>query len=169
MTISIRLAHRADRAAIWALLRPMLRAAETYSLPQDWSEEEALAFWLGGDHEVFVAEKSGAIVGTYYLQANQLGGGDHVANCGYVTGADAEGQGVATAMHRDSIARARDRGFLAMQFNFVVSSNVRAVQLWLKEGFAIVGRLPAAFRHPERGHVDALVMFRSLIAPIAKP
>jgi ribosomal protein S18 acetylase RimI-like enzyme len=49
-----------------------------------------------------------------------------------------------------------------MQFNFVVSSNTRAVALWESFGFEIVGRLPQAFHHPKLGYVDALVMFRSL-------
>jgi len=49
-----------------------------------------------------------------------------------------------------------------MQFNCVVSTNERAVKLWQKWGFAIVGRLPLAFRHPTHGYVDALVMFRPL-------
>jgi ribosomal protein S18 acetylase RimI-like enzyme len=57
---------------------------------------------------------------------------------------------------------ARERGYRAMQFNFVVSTNERAVRLWQSLGFAIVGRLPGAFRHPAHGYVDALVMYQSL-------
>ena len=49
-----------------------------------------------------------------------------------------------------------------MQFNFVVSTNARAVRLWSDLGFEIVGRLPLAFEHPELGFVDALVMFRRI-------
>jgi len=49
-----------------------------------------------------------------------------------------------------------------MQFNFVVSTNKRAVKLWSSLGFEIVGRLPRAFEHPELGLVDALVMYREL-------
>jgi ribosomal protein S18 acetylase RimI-like enzyme len=49
-----------------------------------------------------------------------------------------------------------------MQFNFVVSTNERAVRLWESCGFSVVGRLPGAFAHPALGFVDALVMFRTL-------
>jgi ribosomal protein S18 acetylase RimI-like enzyme len=61
-----------------------------------------------------------------------------------------------------SLERAKERGFRAMQFNFVVSTNERAVKLWVDLGFEIVGRLPLAFEHPTLGFVDALVMYRSL-------
>jgi hypothetical protein len=61
-----------------------------------------------------------------------------------------------------SLAHARARGFRAMQYNFVVSTNERAVQLWQAMGFAIVGRLPGAFAHPTLGLVDALVMYQML-------
>lgn len=50
-----------------------------------------------------------------------------------------------------------------MQFNFVVVDNTRAIGLWQSLGFAVVGRLPGAFRHTDGAFVDALVMFRSLV------
>jgi ribosomal protein S18 acetylase RimI-like enzyme len=102
------------------------------------------------------------IVGTYYLRANNAGGGAHVANCGYMVAADATGRGVARAMCAHSLAHAKDRGFRAMQFNFVITTNKRAVRLWQAMGFSIVGRLPGAFLHPTQGYVDALVMYREL-------
>jgi ribosomal protein S18 acetylase RimI-like enzyme len=102
-------------------------------------------------------------VGTYFLQANQQGGGSHVANCGYITVPWATGRGVARSMCAHSLERARERGFTAMQFNFVVSTNERALALWQHFGFEIVGRLPGAFQHPIKGFVDALVMYRSLL------
>lgn len=158
----IRPATPADAAAIWAIIEPVIRAGETYTLDRDMSEGDAIAYWLGADKETFVAEEEGAILGTYYLRANQAGGGRHVCNAGYMTGAAAVGRGVARSMGLHSIEHARARGFRAMQFNFVVSSNVRAVGLWQSLGFEVVGRLPGAFDHPADGFVDALVMFRAL-------
>lgn len=158
----IRAARPADAAAIWRIIGPTIRAGETYALAADLGEAEALAYWLGRDRETFVAEQDGAIVGTYYLRANQAGGGRHVCNCGYMTSAAATGRGVARAMCLHSLDHARRQGYRAMQFNFVVSTNVRAVALWQALGFAIVGRLPGAFAHPALGFVDALVMYRPL-------
>jgi ribosomal protein S18 acetylase RimI-like enzyme len=102
------------------------------------------------------------VVGTYYLQSNQKGGGAHVANCGYATLAQARGRGVARAMCIYSMETARQQGYLAMQFNFVVATNEGAVALWKSLGFEVVGRVPQAFRHPALGLVDALVMYRAL-------
>ena len=144
------------------MLEPIVRAGETYTLPQEMSRQEALAYWFEPAHQVFIAEDNGSQVGTYFLRANQLGGGSHVANCGYVTAPWATGRGVARAMCTHSLERARDAGFKAMQFNFVVSTNDRAVRLWQSFGFEIVGRLPRAFQHPTRGLVDAYVMYRWL-------
>ena len=124
--------------------------------------EDALAYWMSPEHEVFVAEEHDEVLGTYFLRANQKGGGSHVANCGYITAARATGRGVARAMCAHSLDHARARGFQAMQFNFVVVTNERAVRLWQSFGFETVGRLPRVFRHPTLGLVDALVMHRVL-------
>jgi len=160
--VLIRPATFDDKAAIWSILEPVIRAGETYALPRDMRQADALAYWMGPDRETFVAEAGGRIAGTYYLRANQAGGGDHVCNCGYITAVAARGKGVARAMCEHSLTHARTRGFKAMQFNFVISTNERAVRLWEQLGFAIVGRLPGAFRHPSLGEVDALVMYLAL-------
>lgn len=162
MPLSIRPATPAADDAIWAILEPTFRAGETYPIARDVSRAEALAYWRNAGHVVFVAEDAGQIVGTYYLRANNRGGGAHVANCGYIVAPDAVGRGVARAMCEQSMAQARERGFTAMQFNFVIASNERAVRLWQSCGFAIVGTLPGTFEHPTRGFVDAYVMYRKL-------
>jgi ribosomal protein S18 acetylase RimI-like enzyme len=158
----IRLAHPADDDAIWAILEPVFRAGETYPIARDIGRDEALAYWHSPGHTVFVAEDNGTIVGTYYLRANQKGGGSHVANCGYMTAQAATGRGVARAMCEHSLRSAKESGFASMQFNFVVATNERAVGLWQSCGFEIAGRLPGVFRHPTFGPVDALVMIRVL-------
>ena len=162
MPIVIRPATDDDRAAIWRILEPTIRAGETYALPRELSEADALAYWLAPPHEVFVASDGDELVGTYFIQPNHRGGGAHVANCGYVTGPWATNRGVASAMCEHSLAYARQRGYRAMQYNLVVSANGQAVRLWKSFGFAVVGKLPEAFAHPKLGFVDAFVMYRAL-------
>ena len=160
--MTIRPAGPADANAIWEILEPTIRSGETYTLPRDMGREEALAYWFSAEHAVFVAEEGGEVLGTYYLRANQKGGGAHVCNCGYMTAARATQRGIAGAMCEHSLEYAKAQGFRAMQFNFVVSSNETALHLWQKYGFATVGRLPGAFLHPRLGYVDALVLYRAL-------
>ncbi|HEY1856479.1 GNAT family N-acetyltransferase [Acidocella sp.] len=159
---TIRPVTEADHDALWAILEPVIRAGETYPLPRDMSKAHALAYWTAPDHETFAAAEDTKLLGTYYLRANQTGNGAHVANCGYMTAPGATGRGIARAMCEHSLATARARGFAAMQFNLVVSTNERAVKLWTSMGFATLCRLPGAFRHPTHGDVDALLMFQKL-------
>jgi len=161
-TPMIRVAGPQDTGTIWTILEPVIRDGETYALPRDMTREDALSYWFSPGHHVFVAEVDGEILGTYYLRANQQGGGAHVANCAYMTHPAATGKGLANAMCLHSLDYARKQGFLAIQFNFVVSTNERAVRLWQRHAFEVVGRLPGAFSHPRLGYVDALVMYRTL-------
>ena len=160
--VNVREARADDADSVWAILEPVIRVGETHTLARDMGRKAALEFWFAKGHEVFIAEDGGAVVGTYFLRANQGGGGSHVANCGYVTATEATGKSVARAMCGHSLEHAKKRGFRAMQFNFVVSTNERAVRLWKSFGFEVVGTLPGAFLHPTAGFVDALVMYRAL-------
>lgn len=158
----IRSAEERDDAAIWAVLEPVIRAGETYMLPREMTAVEAIGYWRSPQHAIFVAEDAGEVLGTYYLRANQQGGGAHVANCGYMTAESASGRGVARAMCAHSVDQAKARGFRAIQFNCVIATNERAVRLWQSFGFAIAGTSPEAFLHPRLGFVDALVMHKKL-------
>jgi ribosomal protein S18 acetylase RimI-like enzyme len=160
--MEIRTARPADERAIAEIIVPTIRDGTTYTLDSDMSEADALSYWLSADKETFVAEADGLILGTYYMRPNQAGGGRHVCNCGYMTLAGATGRGIARAMCLHSLAHARSRGYRAMQFNFVVATNDRAVRLWQALGFQIVGRLEGAFQHPVHSFVDALVMYQRL-------
>lgn len=160
--IEIRAYEPTDADALWRILEPVFRAGDTYAVEPDISENDAIAFWTGPPHKTFVAEAEAGPLGSYYIQPNQRGGGAHVCNCGFVTGAAARGRGVARAMLEHSLTFAAEAGFAAMQFNFVVASNERAIAIWKDYGFEIVGRLPGAFRPLNAAPVDALVMYKTL-------
>lgn len=161
--VSIRPATPADWSGIWAVLEPMIREGETYPLDRDLDERAAFDYWNARDKSVFVAIDVGEkIVGTYTLRPNSTGPAAHVANAGYAVRPDQRGKGIAQALCRHSLATAREQGYRAMQYNLVIATNERAVRLWQYMGFAIVGALPGAFRHPSAGFVDAYVMYQQL-------
>ena len=173
-SLSLRLANDMDREAIWRILEPTIRAGETWALPRDWTRDDALTYWFAAGHEVWLCERGGIdgngriegdardVVGTYFLRTAQLGPGAHVANAGYMVDPSAWGIGVASNMCDHSLDRARALGFTAMQFNFVVSTNARAIALWERKGFRIIGRSPLAYQHATLGAVDAVMMHRAL-------
>ena len=160
--ITIRPATTGDHDAIWTILEPVYRAGETYCIPRDISRDDALADWFAAPFTAFVAVVGGRVLGTSHVGRNRPGPASHVANASFATHPDARGRGIARALVNHAKDWARDQGFRAMQFNFVVSTNADAVHSWQKAGFAIVGRLPGAFLHPQHGYVDALVMFLDL-------
>ena len=158
----IRQATAVDSDAIWDIFHSVVVTGDTYTFDPDISREEAHAYWLHPSNWCYVAEREGNVVGTYILKANQPGLGSHVANAAFMVSPQARGFGVGRSMGEHSLSEARRLGFLAMQFNFVVSTNESAVGLWHQLGFKIVGTLPGVFRHSQKGFVDAYVMFRSL-------
>jgi RimJ/RimL family protein N-acetyltransferase len=162
--VQIRQHQESDWPSIWSILHATCLAGDTYTFPPESTEAEIHKAWVEIPAATFVAyEPDGRIVGTYYIKPNQPGLGNHVCNCGYVVAPEARGRGIAFLMCEHSQAQAIAMGFRAMQFNFVVSTNERAIRLWQRLGFSVVGRLPGAFRHQQLGYVDALVMFKQLV------
>ena len=159
MDMRIRPAISSDSTAIWAILEPVFRAGDTYTIDPDISAEDAVNYWLG--QHAYVAEDD-AIRGTYYIRDNQKGGGGHVCNCGFVTAHGSEGKGVAGKMLVHALNEAKRLGYEAMQFNFVLESNARAVALWRRHGFNQIGRQPRAFQLPDGSYDDALILHKFL-------
>jgi L-amino acid N-acyltransferase YncA len=162
-SLLIRPAEPADHEAIWAIFHEVVSRGDSFVFDPKTSRQEALAYWLQPGAHTFVAtDESGGVIGSYIVKANQPGLGSHVANAGFMVAQQAQHRGIGRAMAEHCLAEAARLGFRAMQFNFVVSTNHSAVALWESLGFAIVGTLPLAFRHRDRGFVDVYVMFRSL-------
>ncbi len=162
MSVEIREIDAGEFDLVWPIFRAIVAAGDTYSYAPDTSFEDARAMWTTAPTRCFAALIDGKPAGCYMLKPNQPGLGSHVANAGYMVAAHARGQGLAGKLCEHSLATARDAGFLAMQFNFVVSTNEVAVKLWQKHGFRIIGTVPKAFRHAQLGLVDTYVMHRLL-------
>lgn len=169
--LTIRPATAADADSIWRIFHAVVARGDTYTFPADTPKADAVAYFMGPFDSAqdrpgirsWVVEDEGRIIGMYKLIPNHGGRGSHVANASFMVDPAAQGTGAGRAMGEHCLEQARQAGYEAMQFNFVVSTNTAAVELWKKLGFQIVGTLPKAFRHATLGKVDAYVMFRSLV------
>jgi len=161
-SFSARIATHKDIKALWGILEPMVRQGGTYVFSLDKTKESMMDYWMEVDKVTFVVEIEGVVVGTFYLKANQEGLGDHICNAGFVVSRDMEGQGLGRWMGEYAQEVAKSRGFLAMQFNFVIQSNQKAVRLWKSLGFSVIGEIPEAYRHPNLGLVPALIFYKKL-------
>lgn len=153
--------------ADFALVEPILRAnvaEEAYfTLRGDASEEELKAYWFGGiENEVWALEENGVILGAFYQRCNHFGLGSHNANGGYIVSPAAKGRGIGRILGERSLERAKERGFHGMQFNFVVSTNAVAVELWKKLGFRIIGTIPQGYHYKRQRYDDTYIMFREI-------
>ena len=160
----IRAATAEDWPAIWAFMRGIVAAGETFVWDPGIPQERARAYWL---HElpgrtVVAVDGSGAIVGTAETHPNYGGPGAHVANAGFMVDPAHGGGGVGRALGEHVIEAARADGYRAMVFNAVVETNTRAVALWKSLGFAVLATIPEGFRHPTHGYVGLHVMHRAL-------
>lgn len=175
--ITIREYNEADKEQIWEIIKPIIRKGDTYIFAPDSSRKKMLEYWCGEDKWTYVAiisddaETRGhgdgetgeqKILGTFFIKENQPDLGSHVCNAGYMVSPDAMGKGIGRQMAEFSLEEAKRLGFKAMQFNFVVKTNVGAVKLWQSLGFEIIGEIPEAFRHIEKGFVNAYIMYRKL-------
>lgn len=164
LEVSIRRFEPADWLQLWPLLRATFETGDTYAYAPDSPAADIRRIWTEAPAATFVAcGPDGRVIGTYFIKANQPGLGSHVCNCGHVVAPAAQGRGIAAALCEHSQREAVAMDFRAMQFNLVVSTNERAVRLWQRLGFKVVGTLPRAFHHMKLGYVDALVMYKELV------
>ncbi len=158
--IKIRKAKDTNFEDIWDIFHQVVKKGDTFAFAPESNREDCKTLWIQPGICTYVAEVGGKIVGTYILRKNQPGLGAHVANVAYMVHPETRGQGVGKTMGNHSIKQAKKFGFSAIQFNFVVSTNLIAIQLWLNLGFKIVGTVPKAFNHRKLGLVDVYVMHR---------
>ncbi len=157
--ITFRTITRDDYPLIQPLFRAAIASGEYLTPTPDAPDSLCMDYWFGG--EAWIAEEDGVVLGSYYQRPNHYGLGSHIANGGYIVSPDAKGRGIGRALGEHSIVRAQEVGYRGMQFNFVVSTNHVAVELWKSLGFAIIGVIPQGYHRRQQEYVDAYVMFRS--------
>jgi ribosomal protein S18 acetylase RimI-like enzyme len=160
--MTIRLANQIDHEAVWHIISNVISTGDTYVFAPDSTKEKMLTYWFSADKKTYVAEENNEILGTFYLKENQMDLGAHIVNAGYMVSENARGKGIGKAMAEFSLVEAKRLGFSGMQFNLVVKTNEKAIKLWLKMGFSIIGEIPEAYKHSELGFVNAYIMYQKL-------
>lgn len=159
--MQIRQAQDSDLDAMWHICQAVIAAGDALPFSDDFDRDTFRSHWFGSQVS-FVATTKAGIVGMYKFGANYPGRGAHVASATYLVSPEAQGRGIGRALVEHSLAQAQDAGYRAMQFNYVVSTNAPAVELYKRLGFDIAGTLPKSFRHKQLGLVDAYVMYKHL-------
>ena len=159
----IRRANENDLDGLWPIFQSVVTKGDTYVFSPTATRQDAFDYWFGPGVTSFVAEDDDdSIAGMYKLIPNQRDLGAHVASASFMVNEAFRGQGIGKSLGLHCLEEAKKAGYRAIQFNFVVSTNTGAVDLWKKLGFEIVGTLPEAFRHSRLGYVDADVKYRFL-------
>jgi L-amino acid N-acyltransferase YncA len=159
----IRKATINDLEGVWKIFEVVIKTGDTFAFAPGTRKDELQKIWFADGMDTFVAEDHGKINGTYFIKPNQPGLGSHIANCGYMVDPGARGKGLGMQMCEHSIHTAKALGYKGMQFNLVVSTNLKAVKLWEKAGFKIIGIIPGGFYHQSFGYVDAYIMFCAIV------
>ena len=158
--VDIREISETDWAQVWPIVRHVVAAAETFVYDPSMSSAQAWQTWVEAPPGLtVVALQENRVVGTAKMGPNHQGPGSHVSTASFMVAADARGHGVGTAMCRYALAWAKERGYAGMQFNAVAESNHRAVELYQRHGFTVIGTVPGAFAHPTLGYVGLHVMY----------
>lgn len=160
--IEIRKYKEEDKDQIWEIIKYVIAGGDSFTYDPETSREEALADWTSPEKHTFVAVSGDTVLATFYIKPNQTGLGAHVANGSYMVSPAARRTGIGRKIGEFSIEEAQRLGFHAMQFNFVVKSNEKAVNLWKSLGFLIIGEIPEAYLHKENGLTNAYIMYRKL-------
>jgi GNAT superfamily N-acetyltransferase len=132
-----------DLDSLFDLFADIVASGQGYPHAPPLTRDAFRATWLGVGTTVIAARLGSALAGAYYLKANFPGRGAHIANAGYAVAAEYRGQGVGRALVEDSIRRAPDLGFDAIQFNLVFVSNP-ARPMYEELGWREIGRVPRA-------------------------
>ena len=158
--IDIRPIGAEDWDRVFEIFTAVVAEGETYAYPDGFTSEAARELWVEGPpSEAVVALRDGVILGTAKFGPNRPARGSHVATASFMVASASRGSGVGRAMCEYVIAAAKARGYAAMQFNAVVSTNAYAIELYRQLGFVTIGTVPAAFDHAGLGRVGLDIMY----------
>lgn len=161
MEIKIREYREEDVAAMVRIWNKVVEDGEAFPQEEPLNEESGKAFfaaqtWCG------VVEGEGRILGLYILHPNNVGRCGHIANASYAVDAACRGEHIGERLVKDCLVRAKEHGFLLLQFNAVVESNLHARHLYDRLGFTQIGMVPGGFRMKDGSYQNIFLYYHEL-------
>ncbi len=151
-----------DEEALFAIFKEVVDAGCQFPYESSSMQEFRTQFF-GPTSQVYVCRSAeGQIIGGFYLKSNYSGRSEHIANAAYMIKSTHRGLGIGTLLVKSSLRIASALGFLAMQFNMVLSQNAGAIKLYERLGFEIVGTIPNAIRNADGSFQDGYTMYRRI-------
>lgn len=161
MEIKIREYREEDIAAMVRIWNKVVEDGEAFPQEEPLNEEAGRAFfaaqtWCG------VAEGEGRILGLYILHPNNVGRCGHIANASYAVDETCRGEHIGERLVKDCLVRAKEHGFLLLQFNAVVENNLHARHLYDRLGFTQIGMVPGGFRMKDGSYRNIFLYYHEL-------
>lgn len=155
--------NNSDITAIQSIWNEVILEGECFLWEQPFSKDEMDKI-LEVQEVIYCAidEKDEKVVGFYVLHDNFPTRGNHIANALYAVDKSYKGQGIGKLLGSHSIKIALEKGYSAIQFNAVVSTNNTAIKLWEGLGFKKIGTIEQGFRNKNNEFVDLYIYHRLL-------
>lgn len=106
--------------------------------------------------------ESGKIYGLYILHPNNVGRCGHICNASYAIGSESRGLHIGERLVSDCLEQGKRHGFLVLQFNAVVATNIHARHLYERLGFNQLGVIKGGFRMDD-GHYEDICPYYHLL------
>lgn len=151
-----------EKKELYELFLEIIKEGDSYPQTLPYSFEEFFNYFFAKGSTVLICKENQKIVGGFYLKPNFPGKSSHIGNCGYIVNKDYRGQKIGFHLGKCSIDIAKELGYKSIIFNLVIKENIRAVKLWEKLGFKIIGTIPDAVKINNDKFHDAYIMFLNL-------
>lgn len=163
MAIEIRAFEENDIPEMIAVWNEIVREGTAFPQEDFLDETSGLACFENQSFTgVAIEKETGKLVGLYILHPNNVGRCGHISNASYAVKSDQRGKRIGESLVLHCIAKARELGFLILQFNAVVRSNTAALRLYKKLGFVQLGVIPKGFRMKDGSYQDIIPHFYML-------
>lgn len=153
--MNIRGFEKKDINAMADIWNEVVEAGQAFPQEEKLTAETAEKFFSGQNFTA-AAEENGEIVAMYILHPNNVGRCGHICNASYAVRSDMRGKHAGEQLVTHCLHKAKELGFLVLQFNAVVADNAPALALYKKLGFVQLGVIPGGFRKKDGSYADII-------------